>query len=157
MNTNKKPWLSMGLASGLGLGFFPWMPGTLVSLLCAAAAFFLARSMTIPLIFDISILLVLILLGLLCARNLVRKKGIKDPAWFVLDEISGMWLALLGLPKDRIPVLVGAFVLFRIFDILKPGIIRRVDEMENAGGIILDDLLAAVPAWIVAFLLSILL
>jgi phosphatidylglycerophosphatase A len=133
------------------------MPGTLASLFCAAAAYFFARSTAIPLILDIGILLVLVLLGLLCARHLVRERGIKDPVWFVLDEISGMWLALLGLPKNNIPVLLTAFVLFRIFDIFKPWIIRRVDEMENAGSIILDDLLAAVPAWVGAFLLSVLL
>ncbi len=143
--------LSRGVGSLFGVGFFPFMPGTAAALVTACIAWLVARTVSLSLIWDIEIFLVLLLLGLLSAYDLIRHEGVKDPGWFVMDEAAGMWLALLGLPKDNLPVLAAAFAVFRIFDIAKPWIIKKADRLPGAAAIMLDDLLAAVPAWLTAF------
>lgn len=153
MTRNKTQLFSRILGSALGLGYFPLMPGSLASLFCAAAAFFLAGRIEIGFFTDLGIFLLLLLLGLISAAALSQREGKEDPSWFVMDEVAGMWLAMLGLPKDNIPVVITAWLLFRIFDIFKPWIIGRVDKMNTSAAMILDDLLAAVPAWLGAFIL----
>jgi phosphatidylglycerophosphatase A len=153
MVQTKRIHISALLGSAFGLGRIPFMPGTVASFACVVLAFLLSRSMRIPLIADLGILLLFCLLGFLSIATLSRRGLSGDPSWFVMDEIAGMWLALLGLPKQNIPVLIMAFVLFRLFDILKPWLIKRIDQMEQPSAVMLDDLLAAVPAWLGAFIL----
>lgn len=152
MTSNKTYIYSRVLGSVFGLGFFPFMPGTFASMICAAGAFVLFRDTEISLLPDIGILLILVLLSISAASALSRSGDEWDPSWFVMDEFAGMWMALLGLPKGNIPVIVTAWLLFRIFDILKPWFIRRVDNMDFPAAFVLDDLLAAVPAWLGAFI-----
>ncbi len=83
----------------------------------------------------------------------IARYGRKDPKQFVLDEFAGQWVALLSLP-----VAVGAtpnvlavallvqFVLFRIFDILKPPPARQLERLPAGWGILLDDLFAGLYA-----------
>jgi phosphatidylglycerophosphatase A len=68
-----------------------------------------------------------------------------DPSIVVIDEIVGMWISLLFLPKSMW-VIVAAFVLFRIFDIVKPPPARQLERIPNGWGIMLDDVLAGVYA-----------
>lgn len=65
----------------------------------------------------------------------------KDPAAFVLDEVCGMMLAVLWLPKTW-PVYAAAFILFRIFDIKKPWPISALDKMKHPFSIMNDDIAA---------------
>jgi len=70
----------------------------------------------------------------------------KDPKQVVVDEICGMAIALFALPFTPV-FIIGAFALFRLFDILKPFPIRWVDKKVPGGwGIILDDLIAGLFA-----------
>ncbi|MGY6635357.1 MAG: phosphatidylglycerophosphatase A family protein [Alkalilacustris sp.] len=85
-------------------------------------------------------------------------RGLSDPdaSEFVIDEVAGMWLALwpvsLGAWLQGVDVLalwpgwVAAFVLFRLFDIWKPGPIGRADRMRTPWGVMADDLLAGIAA-----------
>jgi phosphatidylglycerophosphatase A len=81
--------------------------------------------------------------------------GKKDPSSVVADETAGMSLALMfipahavsGTPKAALAILV-AFVLFRIFDIIKPWPCRQIQSVPGGWGILLDDLLAGVYALI---------
>jgi len=154
-NTNKTPSrrLSMSIATFLGIGFSPFMPGTLASLVTACIAYVLARYAGMSLSAEIALFLFFLLSGLLSARDLARHKGIRDPKWFVMDEVAGMWMALIALPKENIIILVAVFLVFRLCDIFKPWIIGKVDRMEHYSGIMLDDILAAVPAWLTGFIL----
>jgi phosphatidylglycerophosphatase A len=86
-----------------------------------------------------------------------------DPSEIVIDEVAGQWLALLapslgfwmaGLDSWNFPWpgWVGAFVLFRLFDISKPWLVGRADRMGGTLGVMLDDLVAGVFAGIGVFL-----
>ncbi|MCH7859785.1 MAG: phosphatidylglycerophosphatase A, partial [Candidatus Marinimicrobia bacterium] len=80
-------------------------------------------------------------LGIWAGGYLERSTGISDPSIIVLDEVAGIWLALLGCG----PVLwqfAVAFILFRLLDILKPGPIGRAQSLPGGWGIMADDLLA---------------
>ena len=72
-----------------------------------------------------------------------------DPGEIVIDEILGMMLVMMVVPADPKWAFL-AFILFRIFDILKPWPINQVDrKMKNALGVILDDFLAALYSGII--------
>ncbi|MFT8674270.1 MAG: phosphatidylglycerophosphatase A [Acetobacter sp.] len=81
----------------------------------------------------------------------------EDHSWIVIDEVAGMWIALLGcLPRDETagaaktsagllaPFL--AFGLFRLFDITKPGLVGRLDRRHDALGVMGDDIVAGLFA-----------
>lgn len=140
------------IGSLFGIGFIPLMPGTIASLTVIILVYFLFSIVSTSVGMDIEIGLVLLLIGLLSGVSVVRNQQDKDPSWFVWDEVAGMWLALTGLPKDNIVVVLVAFAAFRLFDIWKPWIIDRSQKIGGAVGIMVDDVLAAVPAWIIAFI-----
>lgn len=149
----KSRWLSKTIASIFGIGYFPWAPGTIASLVTAALAYVLVSNMEIVWIWDVEIFFVLLLLGLISGADLVKYQDIKDPSWFVMDEGAGMWLSMLLLPKDNIWVVLIAFALFRVFDIWKPWLIRKAEKVPGATGIMLDDVLAAIPSWLITFVI----
>lgn len=153
MNKPKKRIISRIIASLFGIGYFPLFPGTIASLVTAAAAYLLASNVGIIWIWDVEIFLLLLLLGLISGADLVKHLGIKDPAWFVMDEAAGMWLSLMLLPKDNIWVVLTAFVMFRVFDIWKPWLIKEAENIPGATGIMLDDVLAALPSWVITFVI----
>lgn len=98
------------------------------------------------------------------ARDLAaRPEGDKDPSEIVIDEVAGQWVAMLapslgfwmaGLDGWHFPWpgWVGAFILFRLFDIWKPGPVGWADRKGGALGVMLDDLIAGVFAGIGVFL-----
>jgi phosphatidylglycerophosphatase A len=69
----------------------------------------------------------------------------KDPGIIVIDEVAGMLVSLLFLPRT-IPVLVTAFLLFRLFDIWKPFPARQFQELHGGLGVMLDDVIAGAYA-----------
>ncbi len=82
--------------------------------------------------------------------------GTHDPGWIVIDEVAGQWIALIpavvvparmGLdPLQLWPAWVAGFLLFRLFDIWKPGPIGWADRSLGTRGVLLDDLIAGVFA-----------
>jgi phosphatidylglycerophosphatase A len=70
---------------------------------------------------------------------------VPDPSIIVIDEIVGMWISLMFLPKS-LPVILIAFVAFRAFDIVKPYPARQLEKIPNGWGIMLDDVVAGVYA-----------
>lgn len=84
------------------------------------------------------------------------KFGKKDPSQVVADETAGQAIPLLWLPQFALdtPIhmastLFAAFVLFRLCDIIKPWPIRAVQSVPGGWGILIDDLLAGLLAWVV--------
>ena len=90
-------------------------------------------------------LLVLCVLGYALTLMAEQSFGAKDPAMFVLDEVCGMMLSVLWLPKT-VPVFLAGFLLFRLFDIWKPWPISILQKMKHPFSIMHDDLAAGLFA-----------
>jgi phosphatidylglycerophosphatase A len=131
--------LVRALASGFGLGRSPVAPGTAGTLV--AVPFALLWTQLPP----AGALLVLLLSLPLAAYLCDRAEGIDgghDPGWIVLDEMVGFWFAVAWLPPGWWTY-GAAFVLFRLFDILKPPPAGWLDRTLPGGwGILLDDVVA---------------
>jgi len=80
------------------------------------------------------------------------KHSTPDPSIVVIDEIVGMWIALLLLPKTIVAVAI-AFVAFRIFDIVKPPPAAQLERLPNGWGIMLDDVIAGIYANVTTYIL----
>jgi phosphatidylglycerophosphatase A len=139
--TLKDPWFF--LATGFGSGLARRAPGTAGSLVALPLYWLLVQAG--PLIY-----LLLVALGFafgvyLCDR-VSRRMGVKDPACIVWDEFVGLWISLCFLP-DGWYWLIAGFLLFRLFDILKPWPVSYFDrEFAGGLGIMLDDVAAGVYA-----------
>jgi phosphatidylglycerophosphatase A len=134
------------LAYGFGSGLSPWAPGT-VGTLAAVPLYLLLQPL--PVGWYLAVLSALFLIGIwACGRTAAELKA-HDPSAIVWDEFLGFLLTMTAAPPGWIWIL-GGFVLFRFFDILKPWPIRELDQRVRGGlGVILDDLLAGVMAWAV--------
>ena len=80
-------------------------------------------------------------LGIWVAGRAEETLKIIDPRPIVIDEIVGMWISLLLLP-NRISYFLAAFILFRLFDIIKPFPARQAEYLRGGWGIMLDDVVA---------------
>ncbi|CZI86253.1 Phosphatidylglycerophosphatase A [Legionella pneumophila] len=86
-------------------------------------------------------------LGVWGSDRVTEDLGVHDYKGIVWDEVVGYLLTMFLAPKGISWMLIG-FILFRIFDIWKPQPIRMIDQRVHGGlGIMLDDVLAAIPAW----------
>ncbi len=83
-----------------------------------------------------------LIIGPWACGSLVREDD-PDPKRAVWDEVAGVWLTCLFLPKT-LPWLAAAFVVFRVLDILKPWPIRRFERLPGGYGIMADDVAAGV-------------
>jgi phosphatidylglycerophosphatase A len=132
------------VALGFGAGLAPRAPGTFGTLVAVLPAWW---CFGLPMSSRIAIVVAVTLAGIWICGESARRLGVHDHGGIVFDEIAGLLLTSLALPKNTLPWLGLAFVLFRIFDIWKPWPIREVDHRLGGGaGIMLDDLMAAVYA-----------
>ena len=137
------------IATCFGAGLVPWAPGTVASALALPLAWLL-RTYTGTLGLAIATL-ALIVIGIWAAGAYERRTGGRDSSAFVVDEVAGQWVALLLVPPTVALYAVG-FVLFRLFDVVKPWPIGLLDRRVKGGlGVMLDDIvagtLAAVLLW----------
>jgi phosphatidylglycerophosphatase A len=86
-------------------------------------------------------LAVVTLVGIWAGSRVEMVIDAKDPGIIVIDEVAGMLASVLFVPRT-IPVLVTAFLLFRLFDIWKPFPARQLQEVHGGLGVMLDDLIA---------------
>ena len=93
------------------------------------------------------------LVGIPAATIVAREAGREDPGFVVIDEVAGQWLALVAMRPDWKHAAVG-LVLFRVFDIWKPWPVRRLEELPEGTGIMLDDVAAGVLALVVGLVVS---
>ena len=125
------------VASVFGAGYSPVAPGTAGSLVTAVAIWLLPFN---PMRMAIT-LGVVILVGLWAGSRVERVLGRKDPGLIVIDEVAGMLCSMLLLPRT-LPVLVTAFLLFRLFDVWKPFPARESQALTGGMGVMVDDLIA---------------
>ena len=128
------------LAFGFGVGVSPIAPGTLGSVWGILLAWVTA-GLGLPI--EIAIAAALCLVGIYICGESSRRLGVHDHGGIVWDEIAGAYLICLPFPRT-LTVLVVAFIMFRVLDIVKPWPIRELDHRLHGGlGIMLDDILAA--------------
>ena len=137
------------IATGCYTGFSPIAPGTIASLVLMIAF------MVISLIIGERSQLVLFFLtfiitvsGWWAAGVIEKMYSIKDPSVIVIDEWAGMGISVMLFPFDaslKSWILYGiAFLLFRLFDIVKPFPINYLERLKGGSGIMLDDVAAGV-------------
>lgn len=131
-------------------GLLPFMPGTFGS---AAALLFLLIPEHLRLYWLVPLFVVFLALSFFSINRLEKTHG-NDPGIIVIDEVLGMMLIFM-LPFIRYDLIFGtlAFLLFRVFDIIKPFPINLLNNKKGAFFVIVDDLIAGVYAWIVLLLL----
>jgi phosphatidylglycerophosphatase A len=101
----------------------------------------------------LALALVLAMLGFWATYRVLGEDTAADPAWVVIDEGAGQLLVLAALPAGAgFWGVVLAFLLFRIFDILKPGPVGWADRRHGAAGVMLDDLVAGAIAAVLVLL-----
>lgn len=146
----KLPLLPTIIGTGFGSGFWPWGPGTagaLTGMLIWYALSFMLNS-TLLFAVTLSCIVVFTIAGTWAVRRLSPFWG-SDPQKVVIDEMVGVWVPLLAVPASDIWHALASFVLFRLFDILKPLGIRTLDRRKGAFYVMADDILAGVYSLII--------
>jgi len=135
-------------ATALGSGYSPFAPGTAGALVgCIALWIFekynIVSTTSTPILF-IGLILITTVLGIIATDKLEDEWG-KDPSKVVIDEVVGVWIAMMFIPFSLLNILL-AFGLFRFFDIAKPLGIRKLEELKGGIGVMADDMLAGIYA-----------
>ena len=131
------------LAFGFGSGLSPKAPGTMGTLAAIPLWLLLAQ---LPLASYLMVVLVSAIIGVYICGAAAKTLGVHDHGGIVWDEFVGFWIAMAALPVTWTSVILG-FVLFRLFDILKPWPISWLDKKVSGGfGIMIDDVIAGLAA-----------
>ena len=133
------------------VGYFPKAPGTAGSLVALGFAWvwqthhgFTAAGFAVC-------ALLLVAPAIWAAGRVAQDIGKKDPQIVVVDEVVGQWITLAGATAFNWKSWLGAFLLFRAFDIWKPPPVRQLERIPGGAGIVLDDAMAGVYAALVLF------
>lgn len=149
------PRASTVVATVLGIGYFPAASGTVMSAVAVPLAVLIALyggGMGV-----LGAAIAASVIGILACDDHVRHTGRDDPPECVIDELAGQWLACAfclltfgGLVPGghlSIPAFALAFLLFRLFDIWKPGPVGWADRVLGGGvGVMTDDIIAGLMA-----------
>ncbi len=162
----KAPRMAWWIATGFGSGYLKPAPGTWGSLAGVLAWLLMMFGMSAThwkgtLFLLLSAPLALSLLAVWASALVVKETGLKDPSFIVADEWAGMWIALTPLlftvtlqPQPAMlwaARLVTPFMLFRLFDIWKPGAVNTAQRLPGGWGVVLDDVLAGLLAALIAW------
>ena len=134
------------LSTMFGIGYLPFAPGTWGSI----AAFLLWYSLPLPenpLVF-LGLTILVSIVGIWASQEFEKNSGEKDPSVVIIDEWAGQWIALLFIERS---LLYGgiALILFRIFDIIKPGPVKWADNKGGGIGIMGDDIIAGLISLVI--------
>ena len=133
------------------VGFFPFAPGTIASLFAAYLGY-----LTNIYFGSIITLLFAIFTGILgwwATKLYLEISSKKDPSEVVVDEFSGQ-LIVTSVAGSSPFLNILAFLLFRFFDILKPGIIGKSEKLKGATGVMMDDWLSGILSATILIFLS---
>lgn len=141
------------IAFGFGSGLSPIAPGTMGTL--AAIPLYLVLSKCALPVY-LLIVAAFYILGVYVCGRVSRDLGEDDYSGIVWDEIVGYLLTMAFVPMSITALILG-FMLFRAFDIIKPPPIRQIEERVAGGqGVMLDDVVAAIPAGMILVVLGLL-
>jgi len=131
---------------GLNSGLLPKAPGTWGSVVGGVLGYLILLILPQSTLFLLSILLTLIAVKEINVYE--KENNIHDDKRIVIDEIVGMWFSL-SLAGGSLVSLIFSFIYFRIFDIMKPSIIGKIDKKVKGGwGVMGDDIVAGIAAGI---------
>jgi len=136
------------IGSGFYTGFISLASGTFASLAALVIYFipyFEKLYIILPAIF------IFILWGIRLGTKFESLYG-KDPAECTIDEVVGMWITLLFLPKNILIALI-AFLVWRTLDVIKPFPARKSESLEGGLGIMMDDIISAIYSLIIVHLI----
>ena len=111
-----------------------------------AASHFMAQRALLPVAIVLSVAITW--LGIHPSTVVARQSGRKDPGFVVIDEVAGQMIALIGAPLHW-KYLLASFILFRGLDISKPFPLRRLENLPEGTGIMMDDVGAGIYALVI--------
>jgi len=136
------------LALGFGSGLAPKAPGTFGTLAAIPVFFLLTMLLPTPLHYAIAVI-IMGLAGIYICGKTADDVGVHDHPAIVWDEFVGFFITMFMVPVSWQSILLG-FLLFRVFDILKPWPISYIDKKMTGGlGIMFDDVLAGIFALVI--------
>jgi phosphatidylglycerophosphatase A len=136
------------IGSGFYTGFVPVASGTIGSI--AALIIYLIPGFE-QLFIIIPFTLIFIVYGIFLGNKFETNYG-KDPAECTVDEVVGTWISVLALPKT-LWIIVIAFFIWRILDIIKPPPARNLERLKGGLGIMLDDVVSGIYTLIIMHLI----
>ena len=137
--------ISILFATFFYVGYFPYGPGTAGTFAAMILYFIFLHNLNF--LYYIILCIVLFFAGVFFSSRAEKIIGKKDPSEVVIDEVAGYLITMLGAlgAPFSIPYVLIGFLLFRIFDIIKPFPVGFADKHIGGGiGIMLDDIIAAV-------------
>jgi phosphatidylglycerophosphatase A len=148
---------AVACATALGVGYAPFAPGTFGSAVGLLLWWLLPASPVV----QASAIVAVFVLGVWSASVAERHFNKTDPGFVVIDEVLGMLVTLLLNPVGWGGAL-GGFLLFRIFDVIKPYPANRLERLHGGMGIMADDAMAGIYAnltlragvWVVALIIQ---
>lgn len=135
------------IGSGFYSGYFPIASGTIGSL--AAIVIYLIPGFE-NLLIIIPATLIFMAYGIFVGTKFENQYG-KDPSECTVDEVVGTWISLIALPKT-LWIIVSAFFLWRILDIIKPPPARNLERLKGGLGIMIDDVISGLYTLIIMHL-----
>jgi len=152
LHNGKAPFLPALIGTGFGAGYWPWGPGTAGALV--ATLMWYGLSALVPAAWMMLVTVALVLMfqvaGIWAANRLAPCWG-EDPSRVVVDEMVGVWIALLAAPAMSWGYALAAFVLFRFFDMVKPFGVRHMEKMGGGVGVMMDDVLAGIYSFLLLY------
>jgi phosphatidylglycerophosphatase A len=136
--------LGVFIATSAGAGYFPIAPGTVGSAV-GVGLYWLTRGFSAR--WQVGLLVAISVIGVWASGVAARHFDREDPGYVVIDEVAGQLLTLLLLNVGLIGATLG-FLIFRIFDIVKPWPARRFEDFPGGLGIMADDLMAGAYGWL---------
>ena len=146
LETSASSWdrLMNVLATGFGVGYVPKAPGTCGSLLGPVLVWGMQAGGN-RLEWTLLLGVLFFLIGIPICNSGIRVLKVKDPSQVVFDEIAAFFWVFLFVPVTGVTAIFG-FLLFRVFDILKPWPVRQVEQLPRGLGIMADDAVAGLIA-----------
>jgi phosphatidylglycerophosphatase A len=155
--TDRRPGWAVRIATWWPVGLLPVAPGTGGSALGVVAVFglteLLDRGWNFRLVLA-GLAVVVFFMGVWTAGKAEAFFGAEDPGHVVIDEVAGQMIAFLAGPHSGWKWLLVGFVLFRVFDVIKPFPARRSERLRAGWGIMTDDVIAGAYAAIVMLVLG---
>ncbi len=141
--------LALFLATVCGVGYFPWAPGTVASLVALGVGYAATVSNGFSPIWLALAAVILLIPAVLVSEIAEKRYAQSDPNSVVIDEVIGQWLAVSVAAGDNQVHWVLAFILFRVFDIAKPYPIRKCEHFPRGWGVVADDVAAGLCAMMI--------